>query len=75
MSTDRRSPQPTYPLSQINSRGSVVPANYVTSQTSDPDKISRESKGKGKEKDINDREDVRLGSKGAERSPAELFNE
>ncbi|KAL0250523.1 hypothetical protein I308_102701 [Cryptococcus tetragattii IND107] len=69
VSTDRRSPQPTYPLSQINSRGSVVPVNHVTSQTSDPDKMSRESKGKGKEKDINDREDAQLGSKGAERSP------
>ncbi|KIS01196.1 hypothetical protein L804_01070 [Cryptococcus deuterogattii 2001/935-1] len=68
VSTDRRSPQPTYPLSQINSRGSVVPVSYVTSQTSDPGKILRESKGKGKEKDINDREDAQLGSEGAERS-------
>lgn len=42
--------------------------SYVTSQTSDPGKILRESKGKGKEKDINDREDAQLGSEGAERS-------
>lgn len=43
--------------------------NHITSQTSDPDKILRESKGKGKEKDINDREDAQLDSKGAEKSP------